>query len=99
LVNELSHPLRVSAPTRPVANGPCRSSSLVLPLPSSWNSSLRCTRSGPAACVDAQIEQFRAPLMESQQIDTGVHIGGYTRGRRGNCQSRYATGIALRGPQ
>jgi hypothetical protein len=26
--------------------------------------------------VDAQIEQFRAALIESQQIDTGVHIGG-----------------------
>lgn len=26
--------------------------------------------------MDAQIEQFRAALMESQQIDTGVHIGG-----------------------
>ncbi len=25
--------------------------------------------------MDAQIEQFRAALMESQQIDTGVHIG------------------------
>ena len=29
--------------------------------------------------MDAQIEQFRAALMESQQIDTGVHIGGYAR--------------------
>ena len=27
--------------------------------------------------MDAQIEQFRAALMESQQIDTGVHNGGY----------------------
>jgi hypothetical protein len=30
--------------------------------------------------VDARIEQFRAALMESQQIDTGVHIGGSARG-------------------
>jgi hypothetical protein len=30
--------------------------------------------------VDAQIEQFRAALMESQQIDTGVHTGGYVGG-------------------
>ena len=45
--------------------------------------------------MDAQIEQFRAALMESQQIDTGVQLGGYRA--TAVTSGTHAARLALRG--
>ncbi len=64
-----------------MANGPYLSSSLVLPLPSSWNSSLRCTRSGPghaghASGLHLARQQFVLHHVGERRVDRAAHIRG-----------------------